>query len=185
MLLGKTDRQSLKEEADRKDSALRSFEMEVDSLNHKVKSLSKNLAEQVKLSGVEGLHRMSINHVSEDKYQIETKLKDVKLALEKSEASNREMQALLTTSQTKASIALEDAAVAKAIVANAGENIEAQNTLRELQNVWEELGLDSAHREFCRRQIERSLEDTCTRLLEEAVTMRKRHRRKSIYYPIS
>lgn len=168
-----TDHQTLQEEVNRKDVALLSFEAEIDSLNYKVKSLSKDIADRKVLdeSG-ENLPDV-IKRLLEEKLAVEEKFQRVSKDLGHSASTIRQLELTLRTAGQELSVSKENLTVANVTLARHDLRIEVEDTMLKLQEIWEELGVDTIFREECRRRIEYCLEDTCKRELDGTLTLKR------------
>jgi hypothetical protein len=151
------ERQRVVKSAERKDSALMTFESEVETLNNKVVTLSKDL------SG-----RRKINQSGEDPFLIIPRLEEemnffdseARLMADKykdatARAQNLERETKRVereTDETKELLAL-----AEASLANQSVEIDSKETVERLHETWRELGVNSAVRENSRKEIQSCL----------------------------
>jgi hypothetical protein len=162
------ERQRVVKSAERKDSALVSFESEVETLNNKVGTLSKDLSGRRKInqSGEDPL--LIIQRLEEEKnfFDSEARLMADKYKDATAQAQNLERETKRLereTDETKELLTLAEASLAKQ-----GFEIDSKETVERLHEIWRELGVDSAVRENSRKEIGSCLEDTCGRKLKEA-----------------
>ncbi|KAL3924022.1 MAG: hypothetical protein SGILL_001299 [Bacillariaceae sp.] len=170
-----TERQDLKENFERKEAAVVSFEAEVNSLNAKVKSLHTNLAERKKLqeSGEDPFE--IAKHAMDEKAKLEEKLKQTQHTLDESNTKICSLEASERSTTLALSVAQENLAVVKTSQSVAGRGAETQETIQRLQSIWEEVGIQPVQRECAIKNIERCFEDTCTRELDEALSVKTSH----------
>lgn len=95
-------------------------------------------------------------------------------AKERAEVSTFETNAKLKKVQVDLCASKEKLTVAGVALKRSGGAREAEETLATLQNIWGEVGVSIKDREALRMQIDRCLEDTCSRLLGDANQMRSR-----------
>jgi hypothetical protein len=169
----KTERQTLKDTLDRKEVALLSFEAEVESLNFKVDTLSKELVERTILekAGKDPFHLLK--QALEGKRVAEDKLQRTNEALVQSRDAVNRLQASERKANEALSVERERLALAKASFSQANISGEAQHTVQMLQAVWADLGVESTLRENVCKKIERSLEETCHLELNKALAMKQ------------
>ena len=154
----------------RKESALRGFEAEVNSLNEKVVSLSSEIGQRRRMSAANGesdaleLMRQKDDEIKQLRLKIELCTK----AKERAEASVRETNAKLEKAQVDLCVSNEKLTVAEVALKRSGGAKEAEETLSSLQSIWGEVGVAVQDREASRMQIDRCLENTCSRLLGDA-----------------
>jgi hypothetical protein len=144
------------------------FESEVETLNNKVVTLSKDLSGRRKInqSGEDPL--LIIRRLEEEKnfFDSEARLMADKYKDATARAQNLERETKRVereTDETKELLAL-----AEASLANQGVEIDSKEAVERLHEIWRELGVDSAVRENSRKEIQSCLEDTCGRKLKEA-----------------
>jgi len=164
-----TERQTVTEMLQRKDTALLGVETEVDSLNFKVKSLTKDLANRKVLdeSGID--HFDIVKQLIDEKSRCADSLSEAHVHLEQSNRKIIQLEALLSTVQVELSVSKENLAVTKATLTKADGNNEVDKTVALFQEVWETLGADSSVREDAQKRIEYCLEDTCKNVLDNAI----------------
>ena len=162
----------MKEIIERKDTALLSFETEVDSLNYKVQSLSKDLSirKQLVESGEDQFG--FVKQIMEEKTKLEQDLSMMQKNLNDSKQKLNELQILLRKTSDQLSVAREDLTVLKASKDCVEENTKARTTIEKLQTIWTELGVDSLVREIAMQKIQNCLVDTITRELDEALALK-------------
>ena len=97
-------------------------------------------------------------------------------AKERAEASARETNIKLERAQVDLCVSKEKLTVADVALKRSGGAKEAEETLASLQNIWREVGISVQDREISRMQIDRCLENTCSRLLGDASQMRSQAR---------
>ncbi|KAG7364215.1 kinesin motor domain containing protein [Nitzschia inconspicua] len=167
-----TDRQTLSEILERKESALLSFEAEIESLNFKVGTLSRDLANRTKLeaSGEDPFHLLNL--ALEEKRKMEEQLQSSNEALIQSTADLTRLRESEREAKEALLVERETLAVMRASSNSLTNNVEAHESVEKLQAVWSALGVDAALRESVNRSIERSLEDTCLRELNKAQAMK-------------
>lgn len=156
----------------RKDAALLGVESEVDSLNHKLKILSKDLADRKALEGTGGDNFSGIKELADEKNKYKNELVQAHRNQETLNEKVHQLQSSLNSLQAEMSASKENLAIAKALLKKEGGNDDALDTISRLQKMWEELGADDSLREEAQRRIEFCLEDTCANLLENATTMK-------------
>ena len=172
LLLSQTGRQNITELLGRKDAALLGVESEVDSLNHKLKILSKDLADRKALDEAGSNHISGIKDLTDEKNKYKNELVQAHRDQETLNEKVHQLQNSLNSLRAEMSASKENLAVAKASLKKEGGNNDAMNTMSRLQKIWEELGADDSLREDAQRRIEFCLEDTCANLLENASTMK-------------
>jgi hypothetical protein len=163
----------LKEMLDRKEVALLSFEAEVESLNFKMDTLSKELADRRNLEESTEDPFQLLRRALEEKRTLEDELQQTNEALVQSRDDVNRLRASQQKANEAMLVAREELAVAKASSSQAATNLEAQNTVQMLQAVWADLGVEPAVRENVSKAIERSLEETCLRELNKSLAMRR------------
>jgi len=157
----------------RKEAALHSFEVEIQSLNNKINSLSKQMKRRRSISSpsdgendyvtlIEDLQeeisslKQSVHQKNEDKSNVEHSLHRVKEELsvkEKSYATMAEKMTVIEVAMKNASPAGLD---------------RVEETLNKLQSNWENIGASLKEREMVRQRLDSCLEDTCQRALQES-----------------
>lgn len=93
-------------------------------------------------------------------------------AKERAEASAHETNTKLERAQVDLCVSKEKLTVADVALKRSGGAKEAEETLASLQNIWGEVGISVQDREISRMQIDRCLENTCSRLLGDASQIR-------------
>jgi hypothetical protein len=163
----------LSEILDRKESALLSFEAEVESLNFKIEALSKDVAERRKMEDTGRDPLKILQEALEEKKKVEDQLQRTKQELSQSNLIIERLQASERAAKEAVLVERENLALATASSTNLSNNDEAQETVKKLQAVWEALGVESSLREQVCLAIERSLEETCRRELAKAQDMKR------------
>ncbi|KAL3925516.1 MAG: hypothetical protein SGILL_000358 [Bacillariaceae sp.] len=108
----------------------------------------------------------------EENSQLEEKLRKLQEDLDKSEAKRCDLEALQRTTNSALLVARDNLAVVTTSQSIASRNFEAEQTVQRLQSIWGEIGTEAAKRQNAIKNIERCLEDTCTRELEEALSQK-------------
>ena len=162
------ERQRVVKSAERKDSALLSFEREVETLNNKVVTLSKDLSGRRKISQSGEDPLLIIQRLEEEKnfFDSEARLMADKYKDATARAQNLERETKVLERENDETKEL--LAFAEASLANQGAEIDSKATVERLHEIWRELGVDSMVRENSRKEIRSCLEDTCGRKLKEA-----------------
>ena len=147
-------------------------ESEVDSLNFKLKLLTKDLANRKALDDTGEDHFLTIKELTDERDKCKKNLVDARRDLEDSNERIEQLQSSLDAIRVEMSVSKENLAVAKASLKKEGGNHNTKNTISELQQIWEELGADNSIREDAQKRIEFCMEDTCAKLLENANVMK-------------
>ena len=152
-----------------------SFEAEVNSLNAKVKALHTDHAERTKFqeSGEDPLE--IVKQAIDEKLKLSERLKELQRAFDESETKVCSLEASERSTKLALSEVRENLAVMKTSQSVAGRAAEAEETIQRLQSIWKEIGIESLQRECAIKNIERCLEDTCTRELDEALSVKASH----------
>jgi len=168
-----TERQNITDLLGRKDAALIGLESEVDSLQLKVKLLSKELADRNRLdeAGNDCFHM--IKQLTDEKENYCNQLSEAHTNIEESKKTINQLEDSLCSLQGEMSVAAENLAVAKVTLKREGESHEVNETLACLQQIWKELGVDNSVRENAQKRIEFCFEDTCSNVLDNATTMKE------------
>ena len=151
-----------------KESALQSYENEVESLNHKIESLSKNLSDIHSHVSSEEDPMVAIQRLEEEKSFFDGEARMLSEKLRHAESHSSKLEETLREVQRNYDETRERYVLAKATLQQVGSNNESEETLERLQEVWRELGISSASRDQVRQDIENCLGDTCARKLQEA-----------------
>jgi len=168
-----TDRQTGAESIQRKDAALLSVETEVDLLNFKIKSLSRDLADRKVLDESGNDQFQVIKQLREDKNRCENSLSAMHANLENSNSKILQLEKSLSTVRAELSSSQENLTVTKVTLKKSDIDNEVVNeTVKSLQHIWGELGADNSLRGDARKKIETCLEDTCKNVLENAMTIK-------------
>ena len=169
------ERQSLAETLKLKESALQSFESEVQSLNEKLSSLSGEIVERRRLSTADGGPDPLELICQKEQELVNLRASYQRCAEEKeaAKAASRYAEGELRGKQVELSETREKLTVAEVAVRRSGRAEEAEQTLAKLQEIWSEVGVSVDDREDARMQIEKCLEDTCSRKFEDAAQLRK------------
>jgi hypothetical protein len=157
---------------DRKDAALLGVESEVDSLNFKLKLLSKDLAHKKDIDEAGNDHFFTIKKLTDERNMYKDDLLDAQSKLEDSNKKMHRLENSLSSVQIEMLVSKEKLAAANASLKREGGNEKANKTISQLQQIWEELGADGLLRENAQKRIEFSLEDTCSNLLDNAIVMK-------------
>lgn len=153
----------LEEKLSRKEAALQSFEQEIETLNKQLSVFSHD----------NGKKHLSSSNLSTNVHSVPskeiTKLEELltQLEQENNKTLNNLQEKILELDVTK-----EKLAVAEASNRN-GDNDHVEAIMGEIQMIWRELGIPSTDREVNRMKIDTCLEDTCTRMLDDAKKMKQ------------
>ena len=165
----------------RKESALSNFENEVERLNKQISWLSDQTDKRRQLSKVietgenvsDIIQRLEgkITDLTSSLKIVETKESEANKCLEnlRKNASRKEIE--LTTVREKLTV-MEIAGQKDGISHNT-----AQNTLGDLQSIWEFVGVSKSERDIAHLQIKSSLEDTCAKILDNTIDFRRKKRK--------
>lgn len=149
-----------------------SFEAEIEALNLKVDTLSKDLANRrmLETSGedISDLLQKSL----EEKAVLENQLQCEKDKLLKSSENAKNLHESEQNAREALLKEREILAVMRASSNRLENNVEAQETVNRLQAIWSSLGVESDFRIDVTRSIERSLEEACLRELSRAESMK-------------
>eukprot|EP00562_Extubocellulus_spinifer_P002791 CAMPEP_0178486660 /NCGR_PEP_ID=MMETSP0696-20121128/8919_1 /TAXON_ID=265572 /ORGANISM="Extubocellulus spinifer, Strain CCMP396" /LENGTH=1944 /DNA_ID=CAMNT_0020114325 /DNA_START=206 /DNA_END=6040 /DNA_ORIENTATION=- len=169
------ERQSLAETLKLKESALQSFEAEVQSLNEKLSSLSGEIGERRRLSTADGGGDPLelILQKEQELVNLRANYQRCEEEKEAAKAASRCAEDELRGKQVELSETREKLTVAEVAIRRSGGAEEAEQTLAKLQEIWNEVGVSADEREVARMQIEKCLEDTCSRKCEDAAQLRK------------
>ena len=166
------DRQRSTKLLERKDAALSSLESEVETLNNRIAILSKDLSDHLMLvdSGEDPM--LLIKTLKDEKSSLNSRLEfttqELVAASDKESELEREVKRIrLEYAQTKETLTVTQISLAKQNGA-----IECMGAVEQLQEIWNELGYNETAREAARKEIERCLEDTCARKLNDATTLK-------------
>jgi regulator of replication initiation timing len=169
-------RRSLKDELARKESTLHSFEKELAVQHNKVDALSKSLAQHRRLSSCNDLNSEVITN-------LKTAIKDANSQLEACQNDNATMaleldkvRKALSSSQLEHAHAEDRLSLASAKLTLTQSNDETSRVLREIQEIWAEVGLPMKDRQAVRDRLQTCVEDACLRMLEEASELRDQKR---------
>jgi DNA repair exonuclease SbcCD ATPase subunit len=153
---------------ERKESALQSFENEMDALNRTVQTLTNELSQRRALAK-DGSD--PFGQIQELKERESSLRRDIEAARQQHTTMKEELhnaqQQLQDVETAKAEIS-EKLTVADAIVRQHTDMHEAEETLARLQEIWKELGVEASDRAEVEREVRSCLEDTCSRKLQEA-----------------
>lgn len=133
-------------------------------------SLSSEIGERRRMSAANGesdaleLMRQKDDEIKQLRQEVEqcTRAKD------RAELSARETNATLEKAQVDLCVSKEKLTVAEVALKRSGGAKEAEETLVSLQAIWGEVGVAVQDRETSRIRIDRCLENTCSRLLDDA-----------------
>jgi hypothetical protein len=114
-------------------------ETEVDSLNFKLKSLSKDLAHRKDLDESGTDHFEVVKQLTEIKSKYEDSLSEAHINLEQSNAKILQLETFLSTAQVELSVSKENLAVTKASLTKADGNSEVDKRVASVQEIWEVL----------------------------------------------
>ena len=158
----------------RKDAAIRGLEQEIEILTRQLSSLLRDYGELRKSRGRnEDLENKScLSDLEKEISSLNLELAQKVQQEQTITPSLENTKACLNDSERELAIARERLAVHVAAARSPNEDAEAQNLLAELQSIWAELGVTVKSRDIARGKIERCLEDTCSRMLEEAIALR-------------
>jgi len=149
----------------------RGLESEVDNLNEKIESLTKDLAKIRSLQSSDPVE--IIRGLETDKCDLSRNLSSMQEEVSRLKGLEKELEEGKNRSETELSEAKERLALWKAS-RNQDENgsTSADNILDSIQIIWKDLGFPAEERDAIREQIENCLDATCARKLEEAQQLR-------------
>ncbi|KAL3784329.1 LOW QUALITY PROTEIN: hypothetical protein ACHAW5_000220 [Stephanodiscus triporus] len=165
-------RRSLAERLDRKSSSLQSMENEVLLQNEKIVSLSKSLDRRRKSVTSEGdsvdkVQKMQ-REVQTTNAKLESYLADkIKLSTELEETRRILSLSLVENAQAKERLALLNS---EQKLTESTERTEQM--LTQLQDILAVIGMTLENREVVRQRLENCVEDACSKMLDEAKTLR-------------
>jgi hypothetical protein len=162
------DRQKIMASSERKDSALQSYENEVETLNNKIISLSNSISDSYQYSDSCDDAGTTIRRLQEEKAFFDGEARMLAEKLRDSQSRSSELEKNLHEVQRNYFETRERYALAEASLKQAGKSLQSEETLERLQEIWRELGVSSDSRDRARQDIENCLADTCTRKLQEA-----------------
>ncbi len=181
----------LKDKLIRKEAALRSFEQEIQTLNHQIELLQRELKSESNISSREGDTIMTPIPIRLKKAEI----KQLESVLAQLEIENKKTQNDLQEKTESLSVFKEKLTVMEVTMRNKGGEVagKVETTLGKLQYIWKEMGASDRDRESIRMKIESCLEDTCCKILEDAMLKKESTRNqinillktlKNIYYAL-
>ena len=148
----------------RKDSALLSCESEINSLNKKIKSLSKDFDHRKSVLRKSGEFEM--NSLNQKLSQALTERDAAKKSEEISRKKVQTIEVELAEAEEKVNLVQVAAGVNR-------PSQEAQKLLQNLQAMWGTIGLSIPERESAQDQISKCLEIMCHQKLEEAMKIKE------------
>ena len=157
-----------------------SFESEVAELNNKVDVLTKDRAD-----------RRAMVETGEDPVETAMRLKTELACLEEelhrtfedlnvTKPKVRELDMELQLSKQEHTKLKEVLALAEASLTSKRGSDGSKETLQQLQQLWEELGIDAKIREQDMNDIQSSFKDTCSKKLNEAIAMKYETEKKTL-----
>ena len=163
---------------DRKETALQSLECELESQCHKVKLCTDELAARRALTMAVNDPFEIIKGLESSLKSSNSKLEDVERVKEISEKQLKNSNMLLAVKEFELAETRETLVLSEVLLRQNGGSHSSTQTLKVLQGIWVEVGISSDEREAIRLQIMSCVEDTCTRMLEDAKKMKSSTRAK-------
>jgi hypothetical protein len=165
-------RRSLAERLDRKSSSLQSMENEVLLQNEKIVSLSKSLDRRRKSVTSEGDSVDKVQNMQREVQTTNAKLESyladkIKLSTELEETRRALSLSLVENAQAKERLALLHS---EQKLTESTERTEQM--LTQLQDILAVIGMTLENREVVRQRLENCVEDACSKMLDEAKTLR-------------
>ena len=151
---------------ERKDSALRSFENEVEALNNRIAALSKDVSIRRSIA-TQGANPVLLTNLQNENGLLRSEIDDLKSKLEANTFQTHNLKNDTREAKTALAKTQELLTVAEASTADHSKYETAKQTLQKLQQFWDDLGIDFMLREKARKEIETCLQDTCSRKLQE------------------
>ena len=156
----------------RKDAALSSLENELDITQGKVEFLSRELVNR-RILTESGSDVFELLRQSEEKCKgMDAALARVRVDLSRSFERGNETEAMLVTKQRELENTKDSLVLATTALADVNGSIKSEETLRKLQTIWAELGVDETFREQVRIALKNCISDTCDRHFAEAALLK-------------
>lgn len=167
-----TERRSNSEMVRRKDAALSSIENELDLLHGKVESLTRDLAERRILmeSGEDLLGNLKL--AEEKNIALQSELSSVQDQVTMSKERLEELEGIVESQKLELENTKDCLVLTETSLSKLKGSVESEVTLKELQEIWKCLGVDSETREKIRNEIRYCVSDTCQRHLDEATELK-------------
>ena len=144
----------------RKDAALSSLENELDITQGKVEFLSRELVNR-RILTESGSDVFELLRQSEEKCKgMDAALARVRVDLSRSFERGNETEAMLVTKQRELENTKDSLVLATTALADVNGSIKSEETLRKLQTIWAELGVDETFREQVRIALKICISDT-------------------------
>lgn len=166
------ERQRLADALQRKESTLHSFNNEVDTLNSKINMLTKEISQRRAHSEAGNENFELIERLKKEKSALEENLRNAQLRAADMDQEVFDLRSLANKSNLERNEIKEKLIVMEAIARQHSEASPVGAVLENLQGVWKVLGVTDNEREDAQRKIESSLEDTCTRILDESLALK-------------
>ncbi|GFH45956.1 kinesin family member 4/21/27 [Chaetoceros tenuissimus] len=170
----KIGKATVAEKLRRKEATLSSYESEIQRLNQQIVSMSENIEKRKSFDSFgprESFYELS-NKIAKLESELE-EAKNEKLALVK---SNEIQDEELKKKRVQISFYSEQLTIMKVTLANEGIEVKnkIQETVDELQVLWDEIGLSPNERELARSNIENCLALSCEAAFEEAKKLKSK-----------
>lgn len=168
--LSQIEKSILDEKLARKEAALESFEQEIETLNQQVSALSHDLSKKHASPS-----SISTKDNADSVSTTNREIKQLEKLLTQLENENTKTQIVLQQKIEELDITKEKLALLETSVRNDNDKVvgKVQPTMEKAQSIWKELGLTSKDREVNRKKIDSCLEDTCTKILDDAQQLKK------------
>jgi len=168
-------RRTLNDTLGRKESTLKSFENEVSNLEEKIDALTKSLDRRRKLATSDGQHFDPVDMIQgleEEVHATSAKLDSCLVDKAVLSTELEETRGALSLSQVEHAQASERLALLHSQQKLTESTEGTEQMLRQLQDVLAVIGMSIEDRETVRQRLEHCVEDACSKMLDEAATVR-------------
>ena len=156
----------------RKEATLQSFNNEVDTLNNKITTLTKEIAQRRTLSEAGNDPIEIIRCLSAEKSALEKRVRDSQLNADELSQEIASLRSHAKAAHEEKAELREKLIVAETILKLRTEPNPVDDVLKQLQGIWKDLGVDDSKREDAQQMIESCLEDTCGRIIDQAAALK-------------
>ncbi|KAL9185198.1 hypothetical protein ACHAXT_002975 [Thalassiosira profunda] len=168
-----TQRRALKSALGRKDSTLRSVESEMALQSEQIEALTESLERYRKLAADDGPDPMEVIQ------GLEEEVRSSKGKLETCHSDNKRLQSELEGARDTISLCQRERAQAEEKLALfrshqklTESTAETERVLTQMQEIMAAIGMSQEERESVRNKLENCVEDACSRMLDEASSLR-------------